>query len=177
MHPDFDAVVGDILRADADGQVRFLVGPVPEWAELLKSRFRQTLPDVHDRIAFVSAPTTVDYLGLHAAADVVLDTFHFGGGISALDTLEAGAPMVTLPGRFFRGRQAAACYAEMEIGDCVARDARHYVELAVRIAQDRDMRADIVSRIRAANGRLFNRPQAVRELERFLAEAVARKLG
>jgi predicted O-linked N-acetylglucosamine transferase (SPINDLY family) len=172
IHPDFDAVVGDILRADADGQVRFLVGPVPAWVDSLKSRFRQTLPDVHDRIDFVAAPTTVEYLGLHCAADVVLDTFHFGGGISALDTLEVGAPMVTWPGRFFRSRQARACYVEMEMDDCIATDRARYAQLAVSIANDADRQAEIRAKIRSRNHRLFRRSEAVRELERFLVQAV-----
>ncbi|OGA90772.1 MAG: hypothetical protein A3G27_07145 [Betaproteobacteria bacterium RIFCSPLOWO2_12_FULL_66_14] len=175
IHPDFDAVIGAILRADSQGQVCFLVGPVPAWAEQLKARFRETLLDVYDRISFVSAANTVDFLGLHCAADVVLDTLHFGGGISALDAFDAGAPMVTLPGRFFRGRQAAACYAEMEIGECVARDASEYADIALRIAKDSEMRSAIVRKIQANSARLFDRTEAVRELEQFLVRAVERQ--
>jgi predicted O-linked N-acetylglucosamine transferase (SPINDLY family) len=172
VHPQFDAVLGAILRADPQGQACFLVGPIPAWAEQLKARFRVTLADVCDRIGFASAPTTVDFLGLHCAADVVLDTLHFGGGISALDTFEAGAPMVTLPGRFFRSRQAAACYAEMEIGECLASDVRQYAALAVQLARDPERRAAAAQKIRERSALLFDRTEAVRALEQFFVQAV-----
>jgi protein O-GlcNAc transferase len=175
VHPDFDGVVGAILRADPNGHVRFLVGPVPEWVDMLRARFRRCLPDVHGRIGFIPAPSTVEFLGLHRAADVVLDTFHFGGGISALDTFDAGVPMVTLPGPFFRGRQAAACYAEMDIGDCIASTPQEYVEIALRIAREPELRRDIDARITARSGRLFGRTDSVRALEEFLLQAVERQ--
>jgi len=45
------------------------------------------------------------FLKLLASADVVLDTYPFGGGVTTLETLSVGTPMVVLPdSRFLRGR-------------------------------------------------------------------------
>ena len=53
-------------------------------------------------------------------SDVVLDTFPFGGGVTSLQTLAMGAPLVTLPSRFLRGRLTLALYRQM---GCSLRDA------------------------------------------------------
>ena len=44
----------------------------------------------------------------------VLDTFPFGGGVTSLQTLAAGAPVVTLRGAHLRGRLTAAMLDELD---------------------------------------------------------------
>ena len=48
-----------------------------------------------------------DYLRINAVCDAMLDTLRWSGGNTSLDALAAGLPIVTLPGRFMRGRQSA----------------------------------------------------------------------
>lgn len=174
LHPEFDIALALILRGDPHGILVLFEGAVAGWTTALQLRFRQTLPDVFDRIRFIPQRSTSAYFGLLRGADVVLDTFHFGGGISAMDAFAAGVPVATLEGEFFRGRQAAACYAAIEMADCICRNPAQYVEFALRVARDRAFRCDVTTRIEARNARLFDRMDAVRALERFLQTAVAR---
>ena len=44
----------------------------------------------------------------------MLDTFPFGGGVTSLQTLAAGAPVVTLRGAHLRGRLTAAMLDELD---------------------------------------------------------------
>jgi predicted O-linked N-acetylglucosamine transferase (SPINDLY family) len=89
------------------------------------------------------------------AADVVLDSFHFGGGITAFEALGAGCPVVTLPPQFARGRSSLAAYLKMGITECVASDARDYVRIAVALASDKRRQADLRARLLAASPALF----------------------
>ena len=172
IHPDFDHALAAILRRDPAGIVVLLEGSFTEWTAALRRRFARSMPDVQDRVRFIPQRSTAAYFALLRAADVVLDTFHFGGGISALDIFAAGAPVATLAGAYFRGRQAAACYAEMDMADCVSHSVDAYVESALRLARDRDHHAAVARRIVAASDHLFNRMEAVRSLEQFLERVV-----
>ena len=125
------------------------------------------MPDVADRIVWMPQQAYPDYLSLVAAADVLLDPLHFGGGLTTYDAFSVGRPIVTLPGEFRRGRFTLACYGKMGIAECVASDAEDYVRIAVDLASDRDYRESVEQDIREACPRLFEDMEAVREYERI----------
>lgn len=175
LHPQFDELVGAILRRDPRGLLVLISGPHPSWDELLRERFRRTIPDVASRVRFVPRLGHEDFLALNAACDVLLDPIHFGGGNTAYEAFALGVPIVTWPSPFLRGRIALALYRNMGVLDCVAADHDHYVELAVRLATEPDFQAAVRSRIQAAAGALFEDAGGVRQLENFFKHAVAQR--
>jgi predicted O-linked N-acetylglucosamine transferase (SPINDLY family) len=72
-----------------------------------------------------------------------------------------------MPGGLQRGRYTLGCYRKMGFTDCVADSASHYVEIALRLANDAAYRSSIVERIRQASPRLFDDQEAVSEHERL----------
>jgi predicted O-linked N-acetylglucosamine transferase (SPINDLY family) len=86
--------------------------------------------------------------------------------------LGMGAPVVTLPGGFFRSRVTYACYTRMGLMDCVADSPVQYVKIAVRLGTDKAYRDDIKARILARNHVLYEDMEVVREFERFFLTAV-----
>ena len=113
------------------------------------------------------------YLHLLALADVVLDTPHFNGGVTTLQALGLGVPVVTRPGAFLRGRQTLSCYRAMGFLDLVAADAADYARLAVRLGTDAPWREHVREQIRSSSHVLFENPAAIRELEQFFRAAVS----
>jgi predicted O-linked N-acetylglucosamine transferase (SPINDLY family) len=174
FHPEFDDLLGNILRADPRGLLVLVEGRTPSWKELLLQRFERTMGDVVDRVCFLPYQPFNDFLSLNTLADVLLDPIHFGAGNSSYQALALGTPIVTLPSPFLRGRMTYALYRRMGVMDAVAQDPADYVARAVRLGTDRDHRAALRSRILAANHVLFEDTEAVRQLERFLKDAVAR---
>jgi predicted O-linked N-acetylglucosamine transferase (SPINDLY family) len=172
IHPDFDALLGQILRADGSGHVLLPSGQYPHWTNLLAARLRRSIPDVAERVLFLPRMATEDFLQFLATADVLLDPVHFGGGNTTFEALAFGTPIVTWPGEFMRGRVTYACYRRLGVRDCVAADWDDYVKIAVRLASDRPWRDDVRSRILASNHVLFENAGAVRELETFFIEAM-----
>src|SRR5208283_5933475 len=53
LHPDFDAVLGEILRRDSDGLLILFKAKQEDLSTLLMDRFRQSIPGVAERIIFV----------------------------------------------------------------------------------------------------------------------------
>ncbi|MGO8748004.1 MAG: tetratricopeptide repeat protein [Thermoguttaceae bacterium] len=172
FHPEFDPLLGRILRGDPAG---VLLIPKPQYEHLeaaLRSRFQRTLAGVVGRIRFVPWTPYPDYLNLSALADVLLDPLHYGGGVTTYDALAMGAPIVTLPSAYQRGRYTWGCYQKMQFLDCVASSAEHYVELVLRLGTDRDYRRVVSEKILAAGNVLFEDLDAVRQHEQFFIEAI-----
>jgi predicted O-linked N-acetylglucosamine transferase (SPINDLY family) len=111
--------------------------------------------------------TLLDYFNLIALADVMLDTFPFGGGGTSYEALAVGTPIVTLPTRFMRGRATYACYQQMGITDCIAQSPEHYVEIAVRLGTDSSYRAKIKAQLLASHHLLYADNSIVNELAQF----------
>lgn len=173
FHPDFDPLVAGILRADPRG-LFVVLGDRKSAAGRLLERLSRQMPDVADRVRLLPRLPEGDYLGLLAAADVVLDTPHYGGGANTTyDALAAGTPVITLLGPFHRGRYTGAAYHRMGIADGVAGSPAEYVRTAVRLGTDPDYRRDLGARIAAASEVLFEDARAVRELEEFFLQAVS----
>jgi uncharacterized protein (TIGR03032 family) len=174
MHPDFDAVLGGILRADPRGVVLAVEDTHPALGDILRRRWAAALPDVADRIRLLPRLRPDAYLQLVASADVILDTLHFGGAISSYDAFAAGVPVVTLPGALPRGRYAAAMYRTIGLDDGVATSVDDYIARAVRIAGDRPYRERLSAAIADGSGALFENHASVVQLEEFFIRACAR---
>jgi protein O-GlcNAc transferase len=172
LHPEFDAVVGEILRRDPTGRLILLEGQSRHWSALLRARFAQTSPELAERTVFVPRLTRSDYLNLLQVADVLLDPPHFSGGNSSLEALAVGAPIVTWPGPYLRSRITAACYRKMDLMDGVVSNRDDYVTTALKLAHDRSWRDEIVAKIRARNQLLYEDIEVVRETETFFKQAI-----
>jgi protein O-GlcNAc transferase len=172
FHPEFDPLLGAILRGDPLGVLVLSQGIQSHWEKLLRQRFAATLPDVLERIRFLPFLSYPDYLNVLALADVQLDTLHFGGGSTSYDGLAVGTPIVTLPTQLLRGRITLSLYRQMQVLDCVAAGTQEYVDIAVRLGTDAAYRQAIRAKILAANAVLFENSAGIRELEQFFLRAI-----
>src|SRR5262249_44113575 len=145
-----------------------LVDSWPRSSPRLRERFARSLGALAARVHFVGRMQYADFLQYLAAADVILDPLYFGGCNSSCEAFALGQPIVTLPGPQLPGRFTMALYREMELEECIARDAGQYVDIAVRLACERDYRAAIAGRIAERSGRLFDRPDTGQSLGREL---------
>jgi predicted O-linked N-acetylglucosamine transferase (SPINDLY family) len=171
FHPDFDAALSGILQSDPDALIVTIHGKHPLWAETLRARFAASFDHDPARIVFLPRLSMDDFTGALSVADILLDTFHFGGGNTTLEALAQNAPVVTLPSEYLRGRISLACYRQMDLDEPVAASQDEYVEKAVRLAGDRDARAALGRRIEQGSHALFDDDGVVREMEDFFEAA------
>lgn len=170
FHPDFDETIGEILDRDAHGvfivtEDRYRIG-----ADLLRERWQSTLHDVSERIIWLPRLPEQDYRALLAASDVLLDPPHFGGVNSTYDALALAKPVVTCPSNFQRGRYTLGCYQKLGMLDCVARDARHYVELALALGTNADQRRAISEQLLQRSEALWEDASAITAHERMFEQ-------
>jgi len=176
IHPDFDALLGGILRGDPKGVAVLVEDAHPAAGQLLRARWQETLPDVAERLVLLPRLAPEDYFHLLARATVALDPLHFGGANTVYDALAAGVPVVTLPGALPRGRYAAALTRAVGAPEGIVATPAEYVERALALATDPGLRARVSARIRDGANALFERRAAVEQLEGFFAEAIGRAI-
>jgi predicted O-linked N-acetylglucosamine transferase (SPINDLY family) len=80
--------------------------------------------------------------------DIALDPFPFCGGMTTLDALWMGVPVVTLPQVMIAGRQSASMLANLGLPELIAADEVAYVAAAAGLAHDLDRLAALRASLR-----------------------------
>jgi len=154
VQPDFDQLVIDILDQDPHGVILFFKHYGIENA--LRSRLEKKFPLHMDRIVFLEKLPFVKFLYVLKKSTVLLDTFPFSGGNTALVAFAMGTPIVTLPNDFLCGRFCAGYYQYMGMTDCIAKTKKDYVHIATKLGMNPDYRTHIADEIKQKRGVLFN---------------------
>ena len=174
IHPDNDALFARVLAAAPGAQLVLFEGRHPALTAKYLARLDGALAREglgrDGRVHVLAQCGHDDYLRINRVCDAMLDTLHWSGGNTSLDALACGLPIVTLPGRFMRGRQSAGMLRLMDVDELVARDVDGYVGIASRLAHDAPWRAALSTRIAAAHGRVFDDRAPVAALAQFLRE-------
>ncbi|MBM3554299.1 MAG: tetratricopeptide repeat protein, partial [Alphaproteobacteria bacterium] len=101
------------------------------------------------RLLFAKDSPRLEHLAAFAEVDIALDPTPQGGGVSTLDAILMGVPVVTVHGRTVNGRGATSINAVLGLtADCTAETKPEYVEKAVRLASDLDRLAMLRSTLR-----------------------------
>ena len=104
------------------------------------------------RIDFRGGSKSWEHLAAYGEVDLALDPFPHGGGVTALDGLWMGVPMVTLAGERIPSRMGASILTTLGMPEFVASSPAEYVALAIHHAGDRArlaaVRAELRGRLR-----------------------------
>ena len=172
FHPDFDPILGGILRGDDDGLLLLIKGQHQSMDDALTQRFERSMSDVASRVRWIPRQDRDGFLSLNSILDVSLDPLHFGGGNTSYEALALGVPIVTLPSEFLRGRITYAQYRMMGVDDCIVQYPGEYIQKAIKLGNGSAYRESVRQKILAANSVLYRNEDAVRGLEAFFKSVV-----
>ncbi|MDX2103424.1 MAG: hypothetical protein SF002_12905 [Alphaproteobacteria bacterium] len=79
---------------------------------------------------------TAEYLGLYSTVDIALDTAPFNGGITTLDAISQGVPVVTLCSEDPNGCMGRYFLSHVGRHDLVTNDHASYVQRAIALADE-----------------------------------------
>ena len=79
-----------------------------------------------------------DHLARYCLADLFLDTFPYNAHTTAVDSLKAGIPVLTLLGESFASRVAASLLNTIGLPELIAHTAEQYEVLAIELATSPD---------------------------------------
>jgi len=126
LHPGRDALYRAISERSGKPVVICSHPSDPEAGEVVRSRMSQAGIDVH----LLPRLSLADYLGVARLADAVLDSLDFSGGITTVQLLAAGIPVVSYPGPFMRGRMAIPFSRQAGSESLIAGTEEEFIQLA-----------------------------------------------
>jgi protein O-GlcNAc transferase len=100
-----------------------------------------------ERIVFAERMDLENHLARHRHADLGLDTLPYNGHGTTSIALWAGLPVVTCIGRAFAGRVGASLLKAVDLPELVTTTLADYEALALKLARDRDLLAQIHARL------------------------------
>jgi protein O-GlcNAc transferase len=174
--PQFDYIFPRIVKQVPNAQLVFVDSP----SETLASKFRQRIKiafdqydlDYENYCLFLPRQDSKGYINLNLISNVFLDTLGWSGGNTTLEAIAYGLPVVTLPGKFMRGRQSYGFLKFIEVTDTIANSEDDYIKIAVRLGLDCQWRDKIIQRMKDRQHLLFEDKQCVEALEDFYRGAV-----
>jgi protein O-GlcNAc transferase len=170
--PQFDFIFVEIARRLGKCRLVFFTWQIPALSETLRRRLEARFSESNLRFSdygvFVPWQPTAQFYGLMKRADVFLDTIGFSGFNTAMQAVECNLPIVTMDGKFMRGRLASGILKRMNMHELIVEKTGDYIQVAVRLAEDKDYARQIRRRMLAAEGVLYEDVSAVRALEHAL---------
>ena len=107
------------------------------------------------------------FFNLINQSDVILDSLEWSGGKTSLEAIALHKPIVTLPGKLMRGRYTYGILKLLNLEQTIAFSKKEYVEIAIKLAKDKNFRDMISNKIKINKNLLYNDEAPIRFLEEF----------
>lgn len=128
------------------------------------------------RLIFAPTMSTEDFFARLTLADIALDTFIYGGGITTYQALAAGVPVISLRGTHMASRLGASILTKTGLPELITQNPQEYEDLAVELAQNLNKITKIKSLLtpKKLKNTLLNTTQTIRDLEEVCAKMYKR---
>jgi len=174
--PRHDYIFAEIARSVPHAKIVFIADAdawsVDRFRQRLRREFEKVRLDYTSHCLLLPRQVWLDYLSLYVCSDVCLVTLGWSGGNTSLEAIACGLPIVTLPGKFMRGRHTYAFLQLMGVTETVAETEQGYISIAIKLGLDARFRETIRDKIIGRRNRLYDDQACVRALEEFYCEVV-----
>ena len=174
--PQDDHIYLDILKKNSNCCFWFIQGNNNSVTSIFKERisklFKKEGYNFEKYSYFHPRCKQEEFFGLIEESDIILDSFNWSGGNTSLEAISLNKPIVTYPSNFMRGRHTYGILKILDIDETIATSKKNYVEIAVKLANEKKFRNSIVDKIKKNKNKLFNDDKSLK----FLEEVIRKKL-
>ncbi len=175
--PQYDDIFPQLITRISDAQIVFMARAssqrvVEQFQERLKRAFARHDLDWSKHCLMIPRLGYRQYVRLNLCCDIFLDSLGWSGDNTVLDAVACGLPVVTQPGDLMRGRHAAGILKFLGVTELIAESIPAYLDLAVRLGQDPEYRAQISTQIKQAHQQLQADDRHVVFLQTFYRKVV-----
>ena len=124
------------------------------------------------RIKFIEGQQVSVYYDFIRCSDVIMDPYPFGGCNTSLDSIALGKPIVTLPGPLINGRFTYGFYKKMGMTDLIAKNIKDYINICVRLAQDKPYYNKMCNKIKERAHLVFEEQKSVDDWQNMLVQMI-----
>lgn len=180
--PQYDYIFPSIARQVSNAKFVFISSPEGKHiTDIFQQRLEKTFAKLglnsEDYCIILPRMQHYEFMQLNLISDIYLDTLVWNGGFTTLNAIACNLPIVTCPGEFMRGRHSYAYLKMLGITETIADSEAEYIEIAVKLGLNADLRNSIVEKNRENQNRVFNDQTAVEGLEAFYKQVVKDKLA
>lgn len=172
--PHQDHVFAKIIKQTPGRMLSFFAHPITQVTAAFQNRimhaFKNVGLDPDETLRFIAPCDRQKFLCHLAGSRVILDTFEWSGGNTSLETFAMGKPVVTLPGKFMRGRHTSAMISLMSIDELNLGTEDAYIAEAIKLVTDEKYYKDVTVRIEQHSSCLFNDQESIQGLASFLRD-------
>ena len=101
------------------------------------------------RIRILGTTPWVEHMKALNQVDIALDTLPHGGGITTLESIAMGVPVISLRWPTFTGRTSASILTTLALTDWIAENVDEYIKIAIEKSRDIQALAALRGRLRA----------------------------
>jgi predicted O-linked N-acetylglucosamine transferase (SPINDLY family) len=145
--------------------------PQGDCSEEFRQQFER-LGIARNRLELVPRQSWAEYVNNYNRIDIALDPFPYGGGITTLDGMYMGVPLISLSGRTAVGRGGCSILSHVGLAEFVAQTPEQYIEIATTLASDlprlQQIRAGLRDRMRQSP--LMDAPKYALDIEAAFKE-------
>jgi len=174
--PQDDHIYLDILKKNSNCCFWFIQGNNNSVTSIFKERisklFKKEGYNFEKYSYFHPRCKQEEFFGLIEESDIILDSFNWSGGNTSLEAISLNKPIVTYPSNFMRGRHTYGILKILDIDETIATSKKNYVEIAVKLANEKKFRNSIIDKMKKNKNKLFNDDKSLK----FLEEVIKKKL-
>lgn len=159
-HPEFDSILADISRRDPKARIILHDENIPENQAIVLNRLKANQANM-DRIHFIPSQPHHKLMALYNLSDVILDSYYAGGCTTTREALEIGGIVVTLPSKYLGSRWSLAYYQIIGVLDPIAISKDDYINKALEIATNKELRNSLKAKILSNINKLFRQDKAI----------------
>jgi len=169
--PSDDHVYFDIIKKINNCKFWFIEGLKKSITTSFKNRIAKSC-SYHDLsfdkyFLFHQRMNKPAFFNLINQSDIILDSLEWSGGKTSLEAIALHKPIVTLPGKLMRGRYTYGILKLLNLEQTIAFSKKEYVEIAIKLAKDKNFRDMISNKIKINKNLLYNDEAPIRFLEEF----------
>ncbi len=108
-----------------------------------------------------------EHLARHSCADILVDTFYFNAASTAIDSLWAGLPVVTLLGKSFTARTCSSLLKNIDLDSLIANNIDEYENKILELANNPNLVYQLKKYLKNAKNinPLFDSEKSTKDLE------------
>jgi protein O-GlcNAc transferase len=179
--PQYDEIYPRIALQVEDCQFVFISASK---SAMITEQFRARLSraftrfgiDAARHVTFLPHLDTGQYYAINVLSDIYLDSIGWSGCNTTFEAVACNLPVVTLPGKFMRGRHSAAILTMMGLDETIASSLDSYTEIAVRLGRDSEWRKLISKRMADNKQNIYRDTECVEALGKFFERAVEERM-
>ena len=121
----------------------------------------------YERLKILPLYPTEIYRANLRIADVVLDTYPFTGGMTTLDVLWMGIPLVTKVGQQWSSRNSYTLMVNAGISEGIAWSDEEYIDWGIKLGKDEQLRRKVIAKLDESrqNSPIWNARQFTKNVE------------